>query len=89
MGLIFDVLTGLETNAIQREKITALEKRFAELETENTELKKRITGCPRCRSLNWHIDSIQADPVFGELGGNSVVWKCPDCDLSKRVIETA
>lgn len=87
MGIITDIIKGLPISAVQAEKITALEKELEDLKSENAELKKLVTGCPRCRSLNWKIDSISADPVFGRLGGNSIEWKCPDCGLSKRTVE--
>lgn len=87
MGIITDILKGLPISAIQAEKITALEKELELLIAENAELKKLATSCPRCRSLNWGISDIQPDPVFGQLGGNSIHWKCPDCGLSKRTVE--
>ena len=87
MGIITDIIKGLPISAVQADKITALEKEIEELKAENIELKKKITGCPRCRSSNWKIESIQPDPVFGQLGGNSIEWKCPDCGLNKRTVE--
>jgi len=87
MGLITDIIKGLPITAVQAEKIALLEKRINELENENNSLKKLVNGCPRCHSLGWAIESIEPDRMFGDLGGNSIVWKCPDCGLSKRTVD--
>lgn len=87
MGILSDILKGLPITAVQADKIAALEKRLQELEAENRELKKLVKGCPRCRSLNWSVESCEPDQYFGDLGGSSITWRCPDCGLTQRKVE--
>ena len=86
MGIVTDIIKGLPLSAVQADKLAQLEKQMEKLETENAELRKIVTGCPRCRSLNWAMASCESDPVFGDSGGSSEVWACPDCGLTQRKI---
>lgn len=87
MGIITDIIKGLPLTAIQAEKIVNLEARIKQIEAENEQLRGKVTGCPRCRSLNWAVSSCEPDRLFGSLGGNSITWRCPDCGLTKREIQ--
>lgn len=62
------------------EKLEALEKRVAELESKQT-----LTGdsCPKCKGKSYELISSQPDPTFGQMGVVQRLHKCSLCGFEE------
>lgn len=97
MGIITDIIKGLPLTAIQSEKITQLEKRLIELETENTKLKESLTRyeakagekCPRCQKQTFNLESNKPNAIFGKTGVKDYLFTCSECSFSEEFTSTS
>ena len=70
--------------------------KLADVLEENVRLKNEIAAlknvegdpCPKCRKRGWQLESSRPDPVFGELGGLRMLFRCNSCGYSEDRLDT-
>ncbi|WP_040065991.1 hypothetical protein [Pseudomonas batumici] len=75
-------------------ELSEVKLKLADLLSENAELKEKIhtitsatgTLCPSCNNRTYKLISSEPDPVFGDLGANSRLYKCSSCNFSETVM---
>jgi len=93
MGILTDIVKGIPINVIQQQKLADQEKRLAQLEAENEELKERLLRyeaaggekCPQCRKATVSLKSSKPNRIFGDTGLGDYVFACSDCGFEDTI----
>ena len=93
MGILTDILKGLPENSVLRSDLIKAQKENEALETENRELKARLTKyeeepgekCPKCRKPSFALKSCKPNADMGDVGISDYVFSCDACNFEDMI----